>query len=279
MQYSKQEKLKHLLFLASTLVIAIYIEKRRLEAVLQQLARSFRDDTVNLVLAHALVSGARFGTGERQLHLGEIFALRPESLPSNAHYAALGHLHRPQELAAAPCRAAYAGSPIELDFGEREQDKRVVLVEAKAGAPCELRSLPLSAGRRLLDVEGTLEELEARRDELGDAFLRVTVHVPEPQPGVEHRVRELLPDAVEVRQEWPRKEGRRPAAPQRPRDRRRRVRRPLPRPPRGAPRSARRPPVRCPHRAPASPGRCPPGPAAAPSSRRPSGLAREKGWP
>ena len=55
-------------------------------------------------------------------------------------------------------------------------------------------------------------------EELGDAFLRVTVHVPEPQPGVEHRVRELLPDAVEVRQEWPRKEGRRPAAPQRPRE-------------------------------------------------------------
>lgn len=176
----------------------------RLASVLQSLARSFRADTVNLVLAHALISGARFGTGERQLHLGEIFALWPEQLPAEAHYAALGHLHRPQEIAGAPCRAAYAGSPIELDFGEREQDKRALLVEARPGRPVELRDVPLTAGRRLRDLAGTLDELAALRPEAGDAWLRVLVRVPEPQPGVEERVRALFPDALEVRQEWPR---------------------------------------------------------------------------
>lgn len=176
----------------------------RLERVLAALAASFGAGTVNLLLAHVLVAGARFGTGERQLHLGEIFAVHADKLPASATYAALGHLHRPQEIVGAPCRAAYSGSPIELDFGEREQHKRAVLVEARPGLPASLTDVPLSAGRRLLDVRGTLAQLEGERERIVDAFVRATVVVPEPTPGIEERVRAILPDAVEVRQEWPR---------------------------------------------------------------------------
>jgi exonuclease SbcD len=195
----------------------------RLGDVLDALCASFRRDTVNLVLAHVLISGARFGTGERQLHLGEIFALSPERLPANAHYAALGHLHRPQEIKGAPCRAAYSGSLIELDFGEKEQDKRAVLIEAAPGRPARLEDLPITAGRRLRDLEGTLAELERAAAGAGDAFLRVTVRVSEPSPGIEDRVRTLLPNALDVRQEWPRADaaGAAAAAP-RPRDARER---------------------------------------------------------
>lgn len=178
----------------------------RIGQVLEQLARAFRGDTVNLVLAHLLVSGARFGTGEKQLHLGEIYGVTADKLPGNAHYVALGHLHRPQEIAGAPCRAAYAGSLVELDFGEREQDKRAVLIEARAGRPAQLSDVPITAGRRLRDVAGTLAELEQMATELGDAFLRVRVRVPEPTPGSEDRVRALLPHAVQVTQDWPRRE-------------------------------------------------------------------------
>lgn len=178
----------------------------RVAAALAALCRSFAADAVNIALLHVLISGATFGTGVRQLHLGEIYALSPERLPANAHYAALGHLHRPQEIAGAPCRAAYAGSLVELDFGEREQQKRAVLVEAGPGRPARLEDVPLDGGRRLCDVRGTLGQLAAQRDGLGDAWLRVTVLVDEPLPGVEDKVRALLPDALEVRQEWPRQQ-------------------------------------------------------------------------
>ncbi len=180
--------------------------ERRIVGVLKALAQSFRSDTVNVLLAHLLVSGARFGTGERRLHLGEIYAVDPSHLPDTAQYVALGHLHRPQELDA-PVRAAYSGSLIELDFGEREQNKRAVLVECSPGLPAQLTSVPLTAGRRLLDVRGTLAELEQQQKALGDAFLRVTCVVPEPSPGIEDKVRALLPDAVEVTQSWPRSEA------------------------------------------------------------------------
>jgi exonuclease SbcD len=188
---------------------------RRIEQVLRFLTQELDARTVNVVLGHLLVAGARFGTGERQLHLGEIYGVNAEQLPGNVQYVALGHLHRPQELLA-PSKAAYAGSLIELDFGEREQDKRVVIVDARPGRAAALESVPLRAGRRLRDVAGTLDELFAQAEELGDAFLRVTVKAEGPAPGLADQVRERLPNALEVNVDYPRREA---AAEARPKNR------------------------------------------------------------
>ena len=87
-------------------------------------------DTVNIVLAHLLVDGARVGTGERELHLGQVYGVNPQQLPSAVQYIGLGHLHRPQEILA-PAKTRYPGSLIELDFGEQEQDKSVVVLDAQ----------------------------------------------------------------------------------------------------------------------------------------------------
>lgn len=178
----------------------------RIEQILGALAKSLPPDTVNLVLAHLLVDGARVGTGERELHLGQVYGVNPQQLPSSVQYIGLGHLHRPQEILA-PARTLYSGSLVELDFGEREQDKRVVVFEAKAGRPASIESVPLTAGRRLRDVTGTLQELQALSSEAGDDFLRVTVKAHSPVPGLAQRVKELLPNALDVTVEHPRAEG------------------------------------------------------------------------
>ncbi len=176
---------------------------RRLEQILHFLTKDLTAETVNLLVGHLLVSGARFGTGERQLHLGDIYGVNAEQLPGNVQYVALGHLHRPQELLA-PAKTCYSGSLIELDFGEREQDKRVVLIDAKPGRAVKLESAPLSAGRRLRDVTGTLAELRALAPEVGNDFLRVTVKAEAPTPGLADEVRELLENALEVNVDYPR---------------------------------------------------------------------------
>jgi exonuclease SbcD len=178
----------------------------RIEQILAALARSLPATTVNVVLAHLLVDGARVGTGERELHLGRIYGVNPQQLPSSVQYIALGHLHRPQEILA-PARTLYAGSLVELDFGEKEQDKRVVVFEAKAGRPVAIESVPLAASRRLRDVSGTLEELRKLSAEAGDDFLRVTVKADGPAPGLADRVKELLPNALDVAVDHPRAEG------------------------------------------------------------------------
>jgi exonuclease SbcD len=121
-----------------------------------------------------------------------------QQLPSNAQYIALGHLHRPQEIVA-PSRTFYSGSILELDFGEKEQQKRVVIVDAAPGRAPGIESVPLSAGRRLRDLAGTLDELAGMAALVGDDFLRVAVHVEGPVPGVAEQVRERLPNALDVR--------------------------------------------------------------------------------
>lgn len=175
---------------------------RRVEQILAALVKDLTPATVNVVLGHLLVDGARRGTGERELHLGQIYGVNPQQLPASVQYVALGHLHRPQEVLA-PSRTLYAGSLIELDFGEQEQEKRVVVFEAKPGRPASVESVPITAGRALRDVSGSLEELRERADALGDAFLRVRVRAETPVPGLAEQVRQLLPNALDVSLELP----------------------------------------------------------------------------
>jgi exonuclease SbcD len=175
----------------------------RIEQLLAALARSLPPKAVSVILAHLLVDGARVGTGERELHLGEVYGVNPQQLPSSVQYIGLGHLHRPQEILA-PAKTLYAGSLIELDFGEKEQDKRVVVFEAKAGRPASVESVPLAAGRRLRDVALTLAEIEALSTEATGDFLRVKIMAEAPLPGLAERVKELLPNALDVTVDHPR---------------------------------------------------------------------------
>jgi exonuclease SbcD len=171
---------------------------RRTEQILAHLVEGFAPDSVNLVLAHLHVAGARLGTGERSLHVRDVYGVEAERLPSSAQYVGLGHLHRPQRIdAKAP--TFYAGSLIELDFGEREQDRRVLIVEAEPGRPAVVESVPLTAGRRLRDVEGTLEQLARLSDDVGSDHLRVGVRVDAPVPGIAEQVKQMLPGTLEVR--------------------------------------------------------------------------------
>jgi exonuclease SbcD len=172
----------------------------RVEQILAALTRGLKPSTVNLALAHLLIAGARVGTGERPLHLGQIYGVNAQQLPANVQYIGLGHLHRPQELLA-PARTCYAGSLIELDFGEREQDKSVVIVDAKPGRPARVEQVSLGVGRRLRDLAGTLDELRRAAGEVGDAWLRVRVKVPAPVPGIAEDVRSFLPNAVSLEYE------------------------------------------------------------------------------
>jgi exonuclease SbcD len=168
--------------------------------MLDYLSRPFRADTVNIVLAHILIDGAVIGAGggERPLHLGQAYAVKAERLPATAQYIALGHVHRPQEVVtAAPTH--YAGSLLQLDFGEREQTKSVVLAEVHPGVPAQVQHLTLAAGRELRDVSGNLAELGSLADDVGDAFLRVFVRADGAVANLAEQVREILPNAVDVR--------------------------------------------------------------------------------
>ncbi|HEY7070981.1 MAG TPA: exonuclease SbcCD subunit D C-terminal domain-containing protein, partial [Acidimicrobiales bacterium] len=118
--------------------------------------------------------------------------------PPSAQYVALGHLHRAQQLAG-PAPLHYCGSPLQLDFGETANQPVVNVVDVHPGRPAEVTAVPLSAGRRLRTVRGTLVDVLAAAGvgtEGGD-HLRVELDEPA-RAGLADEVRERLPDAVEV---------------------------------------------------------------------------------
>ena len=129
---------------------------------------------VNLVLAHAMVHGGTMGGGERSAHTVFQYSIPTSAFPVDYHYVALGHLHRAQKLEGA-CPIHYSGSPLQLDFGETEDDKCVNLVEAVPGQPARVEPVELSEGRRLRKVSGTLATLHELAKTVGDEFLLVVV--------------------------------------------------------------------------------------------------------
>src|SRR3954463_1968446 len=119
--------------------------------LMDAMAEGFRADAVNAVLGHLFATGAKLGGGEREATVGLDYAVPAGRLPSNASYVALGHIHRPQKVPGARAQARYAGSLIQLDFGETEQKKSVVVVEAHPGKPVKASEFAVTAGRRLVD--------------------------------------------------------------------------------------------------------------------------------
>lgn len=154
--------------------------------------------TVELLVGHFMIEGAIPSGSERVLHIGDAFMASRQALPSDIAYAALGHIHLAQEAPGAPVPAHYCGSLMQLDFGEREQDKYVLLVEVSPGHPAQVERVPITAGRKLVRVEGTIEQIRALAPELGDAILDVRVLTDGPAPALADEVRALLPNALYV---------------------------------------------------------------------------------
>jgi exonuclease SbcD len=174
-----------------------------LRRAMADLAAGFRPDTVNLLLAHATLAGGTLGGGEREAQTVVDYHLPPDAFPATTSYAALGHLHRRQEIPG-PCPLHYAGAPLQVDFGEAAHTPVVLLVEVSPGSAPKVTDRPIGTGRRLRTVAGDLARLAAQAQAHPDlldpdtSWLRVIVDEP-PRAGLADRVRELLPTALEVR--------------------------------------------------------------------------------
>jgi exonuclease SbcD len=147
--------------------------------------------------AHLHVAGASFSGSERAIHVGDHYASKIERLPP-VSYAGFGHIHKPQDLPSTSVTGAYAGSPLQLDFGEVDEDKRMVAVEAEPGRSSRVISIPLTRGRRLRSFTGTLESLTLAADGIGDAICKLVIDTESPDPELSRKVRDLLPRAAVV---------------------------------------------------------------------------------
>jgi exonuclease SbcD len=164
--------------------------------LIERLSERFADPgVINLLTAHLTIFGATTGGGEREAHTVMGYAVPATVFPRNAHYVALGHLHRAQQVIA-PCPTRYCGSPLAVDFGEEENVPSVAIVDVGTDKAARVRDVPITSATTLRTVRGTLEQLATVN--LPEAWLRVLVR-EKPRVGLREDVQELLPNALEVR--------------------------------------------------------------------------------
>jgi exonuclease SbcD len=157
----------------------------------------FSPATVNLVVAHASLFGAKRGGGEREAQTIDSYCVGPEAFPDSCHYVALGHLHRRQQMAA-NVPVHYSGSPLQIDFGETRNASVAVVVTVTHDTPASTTDRPVTGSRSLVTVPGTLEELHAVAADIDPgAWLKVLVKEM-PRRGLADEVREILPNAIAV---------------------------------------------------------------------------------
>jgi exonuclease SbcD len=167
-------------------------------AAVALLSRSFRRDAVNVLMAHTHLEGALLSESEKPVHVTETWAATPQALPADATYIALGHIHKPQRLSGL-LHAYYAGSPLQLDFGEVGQSKSFMFVDAAPGLPPRVEPIPYEGTIPLVDLPPmTPAAIEARSEELAKlGWLRATV-IAEPDPDLNRKVRAMVPNIVKV---------------------------------------------------------------------------------
>lgn len=189
---------------------------RRMQRLVADISRGFRDDAVNLLMAHTHLQGALVGTSERRVHVAEQWAATVDMLPGNAQYVALGHLHRSQAIAAAPVPTWYAGAPMQLDFGEEGEAKSYNIVEAFPGAPARVTPVAYRGARplRTVTVPASAFEGEWNRSSTTPSLLFDDPHVDVSErphlrvivdcthgmvdPDINRKVRAVIPGVVSV---------------------------------------------------------------------------------
>jgi exonuclease SbcD len=173
-----------------------------MERALKFYSSRFTPGEINILLGHMMIDGTSIGegSGERRLHIGNTFAVPGHLLPATAQYIALGHVHRPQEVANSPVAGGsfYAGSLLQLDFGEAEQKKSVRVVDIKPRLPADSRAVSITTGTGLRNVRLRLEDLASHSGRYGDDYLRVFVELDGPVKSLFDQVHEVLPNAISV---------------------------------------------------------------------------------
>lgn len=176
----------------------------RIGSLFSILQEKFREDTINLIMSHLFMLGGKEGGSERTIQVGGAYTVNPAVLPSNTHFAALGHLHRPQWVSNAPCPACYSGSPLAYSFSEVDYTKAVYIIDAKPGEEADIKEIYLDCGKPLkcwVAEEGIMQALdwcEKGRDK--NAWIDLQIVTDRPLTMEEQKkLRQLHPGIVNIK--------------------------------------------------------------------------------
>ncbi|MEH7679583.1 exonuclease SbcCD subunit D [Priestia megaterium] len=202
--YPSESRLKELLAEENDEQVLRNSYDARVKGIFDKMSEQFTTDSVNIAMSHIYVAGGSSTDSERPIEVGGAYTVAATSLPANAQYVALGHLHRPQMINRASTLARYSGSPLAYSFSESGYAKSVTILDAKPGKEIEMTEIPLSSGKPLArwKAKNGLAEVYTWLDEQKDtqAWVDLEVHVEGALSLEEiHRLRKLHPGFIHIR--------------------------------------------------------------------------------
>ncbi|MBB6449126.1 exonuclease SbcD [Geomicrobium halophilum] len=183
----------------------------RIAHLFQQLSDGFTDDNVNMAMSHVFMAGGAASDSERPIEVGGAYTVRPSSIPENAAYTALGHLHRPQWVKQTKTPARYAGSPLAFSFNETGVTKSVTIIEAHPGEEANITEVPLSSGKNLTRwkaIDGLSQVYQWLEKGRGtDEWIELSIHSERTlKPNEIQAIRRAHPGIVTIRTILPHEE-------------------------------------------------------------------------
>lgn len=158
-----------------------------------------------IALGHChMVDGKTSEESERRIVIGGAEALPSSVFDPAIAYAALGHLHLPQQVGG-HAHIRYCGSPLPMSFAEIGYPHQIVCVDIDGGTMREARPLRIPRAVELLRVpaqpaaaEAVLAALAALElaplAEECHPYLEVRVRQDQPEPGLRARIEAVLKD-------------------------------------------------------------------------------------
>ena len=142
----------------------------------------------NILITHQFVTGGLRSDSE-EASVGALDNVDSE-LFEKFDYVALGHLHRPQNIAA---NIRYCGTPIKYSFSEANNKNSITVVELKEKGSLELSFIPLDPLRDMIEIKGSYNQVMSHRS---DHYARIILTDDEYIPYVMEKLRTAYPNIM-----------------------------------------------------------------------------------
>ncbi len=147
----------------------------------------------SIAVAHAFVAGGTGSDSERPLSVGGSDSVSARIFAPFT-YAALGHLHGPQQIGCPEVR--YSGSLMKYSFSEAAQKKGVVLVDMDGEGQVETKFLSFTPKRDVRVLTGFFDDLMAAPEDKADDYVLLRLEDKEPVLDGMNRARKKYPHVL-----------------------------------------------------------------------------------
>jgi DNA repair protein SbcD/Mre11 len=134
--------------------------KQHYDTLVENAIQKFGHSKPIIAMGHLYMKGSITSDSEREIHIGNLEGLDSQIIHTDIDYLALGHIHKPQKIGN-KTNFRYSGSPIFLDFSERDYDKMVVQIEVNDSKITTISPVAIPKSRDLLKMSGDLQTVNA----------------------------------------------------------------------------------------------------------------------